>query len=238
MAQFLFFDTETTGNMPEDMLCQIAYKLGEESFENLYKPAKTIPPEASAVHHITNRMVADKCDFKGSPEYGKIKSLFESPEIIPVAHNAKFDIAMLKKEGIEIGPYICTLRLARYLDEEQKIPRYNLQYLRYFLDIEVDAVAHDALGDVTVLEVLFGRLREKFIERNSGDADKAIAEMIEISTKPSFMHVIGFGKHAGKKIVDVAKEDKSYLEWLYNQKKQNPADEEDWLYTLEQVLQK
>lgn len=236
--EFLFFDTETTGNMPEDMLCQIAYKLGDESFSALYKPAKTIPPEASAVHHITNKMVADKHDFKSSPEYTKIKALFENNKTIPVAHNAKFDIGMLKKEGIEIGPYICTLRLARYLDEEQKIPRYNLQYLRYFLDIEVDAVAHDALGDVTVLEVLFGRLRDKFVEQNSGDMEKAIAKMIEISAQPSFMHVINFGKHAGKKIVDIVREDKSYLEWLYNQKKQNSTDEEDWIYTLEKVLEK
>ncbi len=238
MPQFLFFDTETTGNMPEDMLCQIAYKLGDDSFNELYKPAKIIPPEASAVHHITNKMVADKCDFRGSPEYAKVKVLFENPDVIPVAHNAKFDIGMLKKEGIQIGKYICTLRLARALDSESKIPRYNLQYLRYFLDMEIDAIAHDAMGDVKVLEVLFERLRQKFVEKNNGDEERALAEMLEVSAQPSLMHTFNFGKHTGKKIADVAKEDRGYLEWLLKQKKESESDEEDWIYTLEKALGK
>lgn len=238
MSKFLFFDTETTGNTPDDMLCQVAYKLADDTFNELYKPAKLIPPEASAVHHITNKMVADKCAFKDSPDYAKIKTLFENPDIIPVAHNAKFDIGMMQREGITIGKYICTLRLARALDTDSKIPRYNLQFLRYFLDMEIDAVAHDAMGDVKVLEVLFERLHEKYLEKNGGAEAKALEEMIRVSSLPSLMHTINFGKHAGKKIEDVAHEDRGYLEWLYNQKKQNPDDEEDWLYTLEKVLGK
>jgi exodeoxyribonuclease X len=234
--KFLFFDTETTGNTTEDYLCQIAYTIESESFNELYKPPKLIPPEASAVHHITNKMVCDKGTFRDSADYARIKTLFENPEIIPVAHNAKFDIGMLKKEDIHIGTYICTLRLARALDTESKIPRYNLQFLRYFLDMEIDAVAHDAMGDVKVLQVLFERLREKYLEKNNGDKEKALAEMITVSSAPSLMHTFNFGKHVGKKIEDVAREDRGYLEWLYKQKKQNPNDEEDWIYTLEKYL--
>ena len=43
MKRLIFFDTETTGNTEEDYLCQIAYKVGEESFTSLYKPPKPIP---------------------------------------------------------------------------------------------------------------------------------------------------------------------------------------------------
>jgi len=46
---------------------------------------------------------------------------------ILVAHNAKFDVDMLVKEGVQSKKVICTLKLARHLDPERKIPRYSLQ---------------------------------------------------------------------------------------------------------------
>lgn len=234
MKEFLFFDTETTGNTEKDILCQIAYKHNGTEFSALYKPAIAIPPEASAVHHITNKMVADKPAFKESTDYASVKSLFEKGDPIPVAHNAKFDVEMFKKEGITIPRFICTLRLARYLDKENKIPRYNLQYLRYFLGIELDAQAHDALGDVKVLEALFERLQTKMVELVG--KEKALDEMLAVSARPSLMHTFTFGKHNEKTIADVAKIDRGYLEWLLAQKMQNEGDEEDWIYTLKHYL--
>ncbi len=235
MNDFLFFDTETTGNTEKDVLCQIAYKHGVVEFSELYKPAIPIPPEASAVHHITNKMVEKRPAFRDSIEYLRTKTLFEKGGAIPVAHNAKFDVDMLKKEGIEVPRFICTLRLSRYLDKENKIPRYNLQYLRYFLGIEIDAQAHDALGDVKVLEVLFERLKAKMIEE-TGSEEKALEEMLAVSARPSLMHTFTFGKHNEKTIADVAKIDRGYLEWLLAQKMQNENDEEDWIYTLKHYL--
>ena len=38
------------------------------------------------------------------------------------------------------------LKLARYLDKNGVIPKYNLQYLRYYLGLEIEAMPHDALG--------------------------------------------------------------------------------------------
>src|SRR3989338_5468999 len=110
--KLIFFDTETTGNTEKDFLCQIAYKTaasgqssGEqknnESFIGLYKPPTKIPPEASAVHHITNKMVTDKPSFLESGDIPKIKKLFEDENSVVIAHNAPFDLLMIKKEGIE-----------------------------------------------------------------------------------------------------------------------------------------
>src|SRR3990167_2253558 len=73
MPKLIFFDTETTGNTENDFLIQIAYKHDNESFVGLYKPPTKIPPEASAVHHITNKMVEDKKSFKESGDLPKIK---------------------------------------------------------------------------------------------------------------------------------------------------------------------
>jgi DNA polymerase III epsilon subunit-like protein len=104
--------------------------------------------------HITNEMVADKPAFKDSPEYQKLVDLLNDDTNILVAHNAKFDVDMLIKEGIHPKKVICTLKLARHLDPNGVIPKYKLQYLRYYLGIQIEATAYDALGDILVLEKL------------------------------------------------------------------------------------
>lgn len=238
MQNLIFFDTETTGNTENDFLCQIAYKHEDDSFVGLYQPEIKIPPEASAVHHITNKMVADKPSFKESDDLQKIKKLFEANDSVVVAHNAPFDLMIIKKENIEPKNFICTLRVARYLDPEGKIDRYNLQYLRYLLDIEVEATAHDALGDVIVLEKLFERLEKKIMKEENLSREEAINKMIEISSHPSLLHSFNFGKHIGKKIGDVAMTDRGYLEWLLAQKLESDQIDEDWIYTLKHHLGK
>lgn len=238
MQKLIFFDTETTGNTEKDFLCQLAYKVGNETFVNLYKPPVKIPPEASAVHHISNKMVADKSSLKESGDLSKIKKLFEDKDSIMVAHNAPFDLVIIAQEGITPHKFICTLRVARYLDKEEKIERYNLQYLRYLLDLDVEAVAHDAMGDVLVLEKLFERLKNKIKEEEKIDDNKAIEKMIEISSHPSLLRSFNFGKHAGKKINEVLKADRGYLEWLLSQKLESDQIEDDWIYTLKHYLEK
>ena len=239
MNKIIFFDTETTGNTEKDFLCQIAYKTDEESFTGLYKPPIKIPPEASAVHHITNKMVMDKPSFSESPDSKKIKELFENENSVVVAHNAQFDLMIIKKEEINPKNSICTLRLARYLDPEGKIERYNLQYLRYLLELEVEATAHDALGDVLVLEKLFGRLKKKLVEVEKIESeDEIINKMIEISSHPSLLKSINFGKHNGKTIEEILKVDPGYLEWLLKQKLESDQVDEDWIYTLRHYLKR
>jgi DNA polymerase III epsilon subunit-like protein len=234
----IFFDTETTGNTENDQLIQLAYKSGDESFTALYKPSIKIPPEASAVHHITNKMVRDKPSFQESGDAETIKKLFEDKNTVVIAHNACFDLMMLAKEGIVPKNFICTLRVARYLDKEEKIERYNLQYLRYLLELEVEATAHDALGDVLVLEKLFERLEKKLKEEESLSDEEVIDKMIEISSHPSLLRKFNFGKYVGKKIEEVLVVDRGYLEWLLMQKTTSGQIEEDWIYTLKIHLNK
>lgn len=236
MQKIIFFDTETTGVSDTDFLCQLAYKLGDEKFCELYKPEIKIPAEASAVHHITNKMVEDKPSFKESPSYQKIKSLFEDENSIVVAHNAKFDLAIIKKEGIIPKNYICTLRVARALDKENKLPQHKLQFLRYFLNIEIEATAHDALGDVLVLEKLFERLIDKIKKEENLDDKGALAMMMDISSKPSLMYSFSFGKHMGKTVADVARQDPGYLKWFLETKERDNPEDEDWIYTLKHHL--
>ncbi len=236
--KLLFLDTETTGNEEKDYLCEIAYICGDIKKEAMFKPQVPITVGSMAVHHITNKMVKDRGPFIGSPEYNEIKNLLADESNIFVAHNAMFDIKMIKKEGLDVKKYICTLRVARHLDPEEKIESYRLQYLRYLLEIEVDGTAHDALGDVLVLEQLFARLQKKIMETDNISADEAIEKMIEISSTPSLIKSFKFGKHNGKTVAEVAKIDAGYLDWLLKQKMENEGDEEDWIYTLRHYLGK
>lgn len=238
MKKIIFFDTETTGNETKDFLCQIAYKTDDETFNGLYKPPFKIPPEASAVHHISNKMVEGKPTFSESPDSKKIKELFEDANSVVVAHNAPFDLMIIKKEDIIPANFICTLRVARHLDTEEKIEKYNLQYLRYLLDIEVEAQAHDALGDVLVLEKLFERLKKKIIDTDGVSEEEAIVKMIEISSHPSIFTKLNFGKHKGKRIEEVLQTDRGWLQWLLDEKTKSEVPDEDWIYTLKHYLQK
>ena len=238
MSKIIFFDTETTGNTEKDFLCQIAYKTGSETFVKLYKPEIKIPPEASAVHHITNKMVKDLPSFGDSGDLPKIKKLFEDKNSIVVAHNAPFDLAIIKKEDIEPKKFICTLRVARHLDKEEKIERYNLQYLRYLLEIEIDATAHNALGDVLVLEKLYERLKKKIEEEESLGEEEALEKMIEISSHPSLIKTLNFGKYRGKKVEEVLSIDRGWMEWLLGEKEKSDQIDEDWIYTLRYYLGK
>ena len=70
-----------------------------------------------------------------------------------------------------------------------------------------------------------------------GSYEQAIDKMVEISKQPTLIPSFTFGKHSGKKIADVAKEARDYLEWLLQQKLANSDDDdEDWIYTLRHHL--
>lgn len=234
-----FFDTETTGNGQGDFLCQLALKehsVDEPIVNAMYKPSVPIPFECSAIHHISNKMVADKPAFKDSAEYQSIKEIFESPDTICVAHNAAFDEQILKNDGINPTNIICTFKVIRALDTQNKYPMHKLQYLRYALGMELNVPAHDAFADVLVLEQLFDHEVSEAMKDWNLEKDAVLQKMIALSSEPLAIRMIDFGKYKGKTIDEVAQTDPGYLSWLLTQKKQSDKDERDWIYTLEKAL--
>jgi DNA polymerase III epsilon subunit-like protein len=232
----IFIDTETTGTAVEDRLIQVGYRTTDGTDVNeLYSASKKIEIAAMAVHHITEKMIANKPLFINSPAYNDLQNRFSKDHVF-IAHNAPFDVAMIEKEGLDIGPVIDTLKIARVLDPNEKIDSYAMQYLRYFLGIDVEANAHDAWGDILVLEQLFYRLLKKVVEEKKMTQDEAVNWMINESKKPSLFRSIKFGKHAGKKFVDIANEDPGYLRWLLSQKEAEDEPDENWIYTLKHYL--
>lgn len=236
MNELIFLDTETTGNeIGKDRLCQVCYKTSKGIFTEYFKPPLPMSVKSMSITHITNKMLVDKPSFIGSQMSKDLEALLKDG--ILIAHNAKFDIAMLESEGLSVPKKICTLRVARHLDPNNLIPEYNLQYLRYFLDLEVEGSAHDAEGDVNVLYAIFQRLLSK-LKEELPEGEDAINKMLEISEKPSLFTIFTFGKYKDKKIEEVLKTDRRYLEWLLNSKLENENDDEDWIYTLRHYLGK
>ena len=236
----IFLDTETTGTGPTDRLCQVAYAYGGAEVEGLYKPPVPITIDAMAVTHITNKMVADCPAFAGSPMFRELEQVLASGVIL-VAHNAPFDVDMLRREGLVVPQSIDTFKLSHFLNTNGIIPRHNLQYLRYYHDLEVgEVVAHDALGDVRVLRALFAFQWAQMLPLYEQSEERVLQEMLAVSARPILMKKFNFGKYTGQTVKEVADKDADYLAWLFNQKvmtrEQGGEDDENWIYTLDHYL--
>ena len=115
-------------------------------------------------------------DLKGKPVFSKTQSFIRLQELIDegayyCAHNSPFDIAMLKKEGIDWpeDKVIDTLNIARFLETDEKIESKSLQWLRYYYNFDEQKdfpalvkkfgikrlQAHTALSDIVVLIYYF-----------------------------------------------------------------------------------
>lgn len=172
--QTIFLDTETTG-FGKCHLVELAWKSPSDRFirELRVKPPIPIEDKAASVHGISNEMVQDLPLFIDHINYPFLKQLLENN--IVIAHNAKFDIDVLAREGITIENFICTQKVAKTLWPELK--SHSLQNLRESLDIQVAAVAHSAVGDVAVLAALFGVIRTEL----RGDEEEFLEHLAQIS---------------------------------------------------------
>lgn len=241
----LFLDTETTGLEPHDKLIQVAWKTRKEGaifggeddpskpYSNYFRPDCVIGFEAMSVNHITTEMVLDKETFQESETKVLLDKILD--DHILVAHNAKFDIAMLEKEGLKVKVWIDSKRVAQHLIDSK---RYNLQYLRYSLGLNSDGMAHDAAGDVQVLEKLFTFMAEKIKKEFAYDDQQMIDHMITLSSRPVLLRYFAFGKYKDKGFKEVADFDRSYLSWLFNAEMSKIASErdEDLLFTVKSYL--
>lgn len=237
-----FFDTETTGTGDDAKIIQFAGKRPDEGiFCELFDPKIPIEFGAMATHHITQEAVEGKREF--SSVLPNLNAIFS--DTIAVAHNAQFDIGRFVFEGGNAPKFfIDTLKISQHVFQ-WKTPepeQYKLQYLRYFLELEKSAdfeklkdlgatTAHDAKGDVIILECLFWRLFREMVEKlGTHDEKTVLAEMINLSKKPVFLRRIPFGKNRGE---EMSKIDFGYLEWLEREIAKKPAEfSDDLKYTL------
>jgi len=236
----IFLDTETTKLGAEARLVQLAYKDSEtnEVVNEIFKPPHDITFGSMAIHHITNEMTKDKPIFGQSPHKEKLTKILSKNYLL--AHNAPFDIMILRNEGVLTSHFIDTLRVSEHLIESEK---YSLQYLRYFLGLKIEQEInpHDALSDILVLEKLYYHLENLIKEKFGLDSqEEVLKQMAELTNTPILIKAFAFGKYNGKTYEEIAENDKGYLEWLLNSELSKPEMEqkENMIYTLKHHLGK
>jgi DNA polymerase-3 subunit epsilon/exodeoxyribonuclease X len=244
MAYYVLFDTETTGNQEEDKVIQFGAMIVDqkgkiEAFDELCSTNVDIKLEAMEVHNITPDLLINKPKAIETSFYKRLEELNTNENYL-IAHNISFDIGMIKKEGF-VNQYqlIDTLRCAKHLYPD--LPYHRLQYIRYALELyktetaeaaknNITIKAHDAIGDVLVMKLfltkLVGKCREMYPDYNP------IEKLVDLTKTPVFMKTFKFGKHKGKDIESVAREDAGYLNWM----RTNMELDEDLRYTLDKVL--
>jgi DNA polymerase III epsilon subunit-like protein len=243
MGAYILLDTETTGKEPTDRICQLAIcELGRDGpvyTASYCKPPLPISFFAMSVHGITNEQV-EECEPYASCEAASRLAALNREDSVLIAHNAKFDIDMLKKEGVEWnGGIIDTFRCAKHLMPEME--SHALQYLRYALGFykmedseEAQKVktqfpqmmsAHNALFDIFVLKQLLSHLNT-LVQRDAG-------KLISLTNEPVLFRRFHFGKYKGQNIDEVVKKDKGYLEWMLNS---STGLDDDMRYTLKHYL--
>jgi DNA polymerase-3 subunit epsilon len=224
----IFYDTETTGLKAEkDRIVEIAAYIPAEdkTFVELVNPGCPIPEEASAIHKITDSMVADSPSFSGvGPEFLK----FCGENAVLIAHNNDaFDIHFLRAEysriNLSLPPwaFVDSLKWARRYRKD--LPRHTLQFLREILGIEANT-AHRALDDVIILHKVFQEL--------TGDLSiDQVISLLSGQTKEFPPNVMPFGKHQGKPLATLPSD---YVAWM----KKNGVFEKPENQALKQELEK
>lgn len=152
---YAVFDTETTGLLPhKDDIVQIGAlrmvrgRIVEgEAFDTLVNPNRPIPAASSAVHGITDAMVADAPDVT---EAARGFHGFASGAVL-VAHNAPFDLAFLRKQAEACGvtwdhPVLDTVLLSAVLFGASETHTLDAICDRLGIVIQ-ERDRHTALGD-------------------------------------------------------------------------------------------
>ena len=159
---FVAFDVETTGL---DLRTERIVEVGAVKFDGsgvldtygqLVNPGRPIPPALTAIHGITDEMVAK------NPPITSVVPEFEefAGDAVLVAHNAQFDVgffdAAFAETGIEPlpGPILCTRELSRGIF--LGLSDYKLTTLARLLGIPA-VEHHHALADAGYSAHVFRR---------------------------------------------------------------------------------
>lgn len=223
----VFFDLETTGiNIVSDRIVEISflkvYPNGdEESRTRLINPEMPIPPEATAIHHITDEDVKDAPTFKAVA-----KSLAAQIEGCDLAgfNSNRFDIPLLAEEFLRAEVDIDLMK-RKFIDVQtifhKKEQRTLVAAYKFYCGKELDD-AHSAEADTkATYEVLKGQLDKYTDLENNVDflsAYSCFTNNVDFSGRVVYndqgQEVINFGKYKGRLVEDVLRTDPGYYGWI------------------------
>lgn len=225
----VFLDLETTGlQIGTDRIIEMAVirlSPGGNVLEKVrrFNPGIPIPPEASAVHGITDADVADEPPFAA-----RAKSLLELLEPCDLVgfNLRRFDLPMLLAEFRRAGLAL-DVDSRRVVDVQmifhREEPRDLGAAVRFYLDRELED-AHSALADIRATAAVLTAQLDRYdgLPRDMAGLDEYCDEIrpfeTEVdrwfSTDGEGARVFRRGKHRDRRLDDVARESPDYLTWM------------------------
>lgn len=224
-----FFDLETTGiDVARDRIVEIAILKvfpngNKESKTWLVNPERPIPPQATAIHGITDEKVANEPTFKELAPH--IYTMIKDSDLAGF-NSDRFDIPLLAEEllragvDFEMGNKVSVdVQTIFHKKEERTL---SAAY-RFYCDKNLDN-AHSAEADtLATYEILKAQL-----ERYS-DLENDIRELSVYTTRKKTVDFAGFialndkgeevftfGKHKGALVEEILEKEPGYYGWIQN----------------------
>lgn len=255
--KIIFFDTETTGLWDKPKILQLSYIVCDGSSykeierKNFFFYQNEITIDSMAVHHITPKILEEKIKSQELDLLSirqQIQKDFSEASYL-VAHNAQFDKKVLETNDLYFWPdeaFIDSYKVAYTILDQDIIPhsweqmKYNLQFLRYFLELNFseEINPHDAMSDVIVLKEVFISLLYIFKSKEELEYDETLQYFEQLSNSPILLRKMFFGKYIWEKFSTVAQQDIWYLQWLKKTKETEWETQTDLYYTVCYYLNK
>ena len=224
-----FFDLETTGiNIANDRIVEIAIlkRKPDGSVEEklwLVNPECPIPPEAAAVHGITDEKVADAPTFRMLA--GTIRDFIRDCDL--AGYNSdRFDIPLLAEEFLRADVDF-DFKNVKTVDVQTIFHKMEQRTLtaafKFYCQKDLDN-AHSAMADTQAThEVLLAQLDryqdlpEDILGLSNFATQRKSADFAGfISYNKQGQECFSFGKHKGKTVEEILDQEPGYFGWLMN----------------------
>ena len=224
-----FIDLETTGiNVSSDRIVEISVlKINpngkEEWMTSRVNPGIPIPPKSTSIHGITDKDVVDAPAFK---EIAKILAAFLEGTDLAGFNAIKFDIPVLAEEFLRVNIDFNFLK-HKYVDVQvifhKKEQRTLAAAYQFYCKKEL-VNAHSSKSDTqATFEVLKSQLDmysdlENDIEKLADYSSfNNIADFAgRIIFDENGIEIFNFGKHKGRSVETVFRDEPSYYSWMMN----------------------
>jgi len=221
-----FIDLETTGiNVSTDKIVEIAViKIMPDGSKlikrKLINPEMPIPKAATEVHGITDEMVHQAPTFKQIAN--EVKQFIEGADLAGYNSN-RFDIPMLNEEFLRAGMSV-NLENRKLLDVQKVFHMMEQRTLsaayKFYCNKNLED-AHSAEADASATwEILEAQLEKYPVLGNSVESvvkftgEDHIIDFARRFIYENGVEVFNFGKHKGKPVSQVLKEEPQYYDWM------------------------